>query len=73
MLGAQSIQLGMASVVVCGGQESMSRVPHAMLMRPGIKMGNGTLVDTLIYDGLTDAFNQYHMGVTGNFKWLYIS
>lgn len=66
ILGAQAVQLGSASVVVCGGQESMSRVPHAMLVRPGIKMGNGTLVDTLIQDGLTDAFNHYHMGVTGN-------
>lgn len=66
MLGAQSIQVGGSSVVVCGGQESMSRVPHAILVRPGIKMGDGTLKDTLIHDGLTDAFNQYHMGVTGN-------
>ena len=65
MLGAQSIQLGMAHAVVCGGQESMSRVPHAILMRPGIKMGHGSLNDTMIHDGLTDAFNQYHMGITG--------
>ena len=65
MLAAQSIQLGLSSVVVCGGQESMSRVPHAMLMRPGIKMGHGTMHDIMIQDGLTDAFNQYHMGVTG--------
>lgn len=43
----------------------MSRVPHAILMRPGIKMGNGILSDTMIHDGLTDAFNHYHMGVTG--------
>ena len=67
MLASQSIQLGMSSVVVCGGQECMSRVPHAILMRPGIKMGNGTLIDTMIHDGLTDAFNHYHMGVTGNY------
>ena len=66
MLGAQSIQLGQSSVVVCGGQEAMSRVPHAILMRPGIKMGNGTLNDVMLHDGLTDAFNQYHMGITGN-------
>jgi len=65
MLGAQSIQLGVSNVVVCGGQESMSRVPHAILMRPGIKMGHGTLNDTMIHDGLTDAFKQYHMGITG--------
>ncbi len=69
MLASQSIQLGMSSIVVCGGQESMSRVPHAILMRPGIKMGNGTLNDTMIHDGLTDAFNHYHMGVTGNCKF----
>lgn len=47
----------------------MSRVPHAILMRPGIKMGNGTLSDTMIHDGLTDAFNHYHMGVTGEAKF----
>jgi len=64
MLGAQSIQLGQSSVVVCGGQESMSRCPHAMLIRSGVKMGNGTMSDPMIQDGLTDAFNQYHMGIT---------
>lgn len=69
MLGAQSIQLGQSSVVVCGGQESMSRVPHAMLIRSGVRMGNGTMSDPMIYDGLTDAFNQYHMGVTGNWNF----
>ena len=66
MLGAQSIQLGQSSIVVCGGQEAMSRVPHAVLMRPGIKMGHATLNDTMIHDGLTDAFNHCHMGITGN-------
>jgi len=66
MLGAQSIQLGQSSIVVCGGQESMSRVPHAMLIRSGVKMGNGTMNDSMIHDGLTDAFNQYHMGITGD-------
>lgn len=71
MLGAQSIQVGTSSIVVCGGQESMSRVPHAMLMRQGIKMGHGTLTDTMIHDGLTDAFNQYHMGITGNLELMY--
>ena len=44
----------------------MSRVPHAVLMRPGIKMGHATLNDTMIHDGLTDAFNHCHMGITGN-------
>ena len=71
MLGAQSIQLGQSSVVVCGGQESMSRCPHAMLIRSGVKMGNGTMSDPMIQDGLTDAFNQYHMGITGNLNNIY--
>ena len=70
MLGAQSIQLGTSSVVVCGGQEAMSRVPHAILMRPGVKMGHSTLSDTMLKDGLTDAFNQYHMGITGEFLFI---
>jgi len=65
ILGAQSIQLGESSVVVCGGQESMSQVPHAIKMRSGTKMGNSSLLDIMLHDGLTDAFNQYHMGVTG--------
>lgn len=49
----------------------MSRAPHAILMRPGVKFGNGTLSDTMLHDGLTDAFNQYHMGVTGRTKYLF--
>src|SRR6185369_11221424 len=50
--------------VVAGGQESMSQAPHAMHMRNGAKMGDTSLVDTMIRDGLWDVFNNYHMGTT---------
>ena len=63
-LGAQQIMLGDAAVVAAGGQESMSRAPHAQHLRTGVKMGDVSLVDTMIHDGLWDAFNDYHMGVT---------
>jgi acetyl-CoA C-acetyltransferase len=63
-LGAQHIQLGDASIVAAGGQESMTLSPHAMAMRAGTKMGDGKMVDTMIRDGLWDAFNGYHMGQT---------
>ncbi|MQP65946.1 acetyl-CoA C-acyltransferase [Niveispirillum sp. SYP-B3756] len=63
-LGYQSLLLGDTDVVVAGGQESMSLSPHAMYMRGGTKMGDAALVDTMIKDGLWDAFNGYHMGVT---------
>jgi acetyl-CoA C-acetyltransferase len=63
-LGAQQIQTGAASVVVAGGQESMSQSTHAMNLREGTKMGDGKLVDTMIRDGLWDSFNNYHMGTT---------
>ena len=63
-LGMQQIALGDASIVVAGGQESMSLAPHAAAMRAGQKMGSISLVDTMIVDGLWDAFNDYHMGVT---------
>ncbi len=63
-LAAQAIQTGDSTVVVAGGQESMSLSAHAMNVRAGTKMGNAELVDTMIKDGLTDAFNLYHMGVT---------
>jgi acetyl-CoA C-acetyltransferase len=63
-LAAQSIQCGDARVVVAGGQESMSLSMHAQNLRGGFKMGNASLVDTMILDGLTDAFNAYHMGIT---------
>ncbi len=63
-LGYQSLLLGDTDVVVAGGQESMSLSPHAIYMRGGTKMGDAALVDTMIKDGLWDAFNGYHMGVT---------
>ena len=63
-LAAQSIKCGDARVVVAGGQESMSLSVHAQTLRGGVKMGNATLVDTMILDGLTDVFNGYHMGIT---------
>ena len=63
-LGYQAILNGDASVVVAGGQESMSMAPHAAYLRAGQKMGDLSFVDTMIRDGLWDAFNGYHMGVT---------
>ena len=63
-LGAQQIALGDARIVVAGGQESMSQAPHAQALRTGQKMGDIKLIDTMISDGLWDAFNGYHMGQT---------
>ena len=63
-LGAQQIKDGAVGVVVAGGQESMSQAPHAQNLRGGQKMGDLALVDTMIRDGLWDAFNGYHMGQT---------
>ncbi|MCJ8138284.1 acetyl-CoA C-acetyltransferase [Falsirhodobacter halotolerans] len=63
-LGLQQIAFGDASVVVAGGQESMSRAPHCQMLRTGTKMGNVSLVDTMVADGLMDAFGGYHMGIT---------
>ena len=63
-LGAQAIQAGDASIILAGGQESMSLSNHAQSMRGGQKMGAIELVDTMIRDGLWDAFNGYHMGIT---------
>jgi acetyl-CoA C-acetyltransferase len=64
-LAAQAIKCGDAKIVIAGGQESMSMAPHAMPgSRDGFRMGDAKLVDTMIVDGLWDAFNQYHMGVT---------
>ncbi|HUD93529.1 acetyl-CoA C-acetyltransferase [Sphingobium sp.] len=63
-LAAQAIANGDASIMVAGGQENMSLAPHAQFLRGGQKMGNVSLVDTMIVDGLTDAFNAYHMGIT---------
>ncbi|MFH7767175.1 acetyl-CoA C-acetyltransferase [Acinetobacter sp. BSP-28] len=63
-LAAQAIATGEADIVVAGGQESMSQSAHIIQMRNGQKMGNAQLVDSMIYDGLTDVYNQYHMGIT---------
>ncbi|MCB1743152.1 MAG: acetyl-CoA C-acyltransferase, partial [Gammaproteobacteria bacterium] len=63
-LGYQAIRLGDAQVVVAGGQENMSASPHAMHLRNGTKMGNSQMIDTMLEDGLLDAFHDYHMGVT---------
>lgn len=63
-LGYQNIRNGDANIVICGGQESMSKSPHAMHLRDGTKMGNGTLIDTMLHDGLTDAIFNIHMGQT---------
>jgi acetyl-CoA C-acetyltransferase len=63
-LASQAIQTGDAVIVVAGGQENMSLSTHAQLLRGGTKMGDVSLVDTMIKDGLTDVFNNYHMGIT---------
>uniref|UniRef100_A0AAY4B879 Thiolase N-terminal domain-containing protein n=1 Tax=Denticeps clupeoides TaxID=299321 RepID=A0AAY4B879_9TELE len=63
-LGAQSILVGESTVVVAGGMESMSQAPHTVHMRAGVKMGDAPLQDSIIADGLTDAFHRYHMGIT---------
>ena len=63
-LGFQAITSGDSSIVVAGGQESMTQAPHCMYLRGGKKMGNAEMVDTMIRDGLWDAFNGYHMGCT---------
>jgi acetyl-CoA C-acetyltransferase len=63
-MGLQAIANDDASIVVAGGQENMSLSPHAIYMRSGLKMGPGEMVDTMIKDGLWDAYNNYHMGVT---------
>jgi acetyl-CoA C-acetyltransferase len=62
--GAQQIMLGDARIVVAGGQESMTNAVHTGYLRTGTKMGNCTLADSMIQDGLTDAFQGYHMGIT---------
>src|SRR5246127_2905029 len=63
-LGYQALLNGDSEIVVAGGQESMSMAPHAQYLRGGVKMGPVELVDTMIKDGLWDAFNGYHMGNT---------
>jgi acetyl-CoA C-acetyltransferase len=63
-LGYQAILAGDSDIVVAGGQESMSQAPHCMHLRNGTKMGDAKMIDTMIRDGLWDAFNGYHMGNT---------
>ena len=63
-LGYQAIRLGDSEIVVAGGHESMSQAPHCLHLRNGTKMGDTEVVDTMIRDGLWDAFNGYHMGNT---------
>ena len=63
-LGMQQIATGDAKIIVAGGQESMSMAPHCAHLRGGVKMGDLKMVDTMIKDGLTDAFYGYHMGTT---------
>src|SRR5262252_397149 len=63
-LGYQAILNGDSDIVVAGGQESMSMSPHCQHLRNGVKMGNFEMIDTMIKDGLWDAFNGYHMGTT---------
>lgn len=61
-LGYQAILNGDSEIVVAGGQESMSMAPHCQHLRSGVKMGSFEMIDTMIKDGLWDAFNGYHMG-----------
>ncbi|WP_280951544.1 acetyl-CoA C-acetyltransferase [Methylocella silvestris] len=63
-LGLQQIAGGDANIIVAGGQESMSQAQHSAYLRSGVKMGDLKFADTMITDGLTDAFNRYHMGQT---------
>ena len=63
-MAAQAIRSGDSNIVIAGGQENMSLAPHAAYLRSGQKMGNLEMIDTMIKDGLWDAFNGYHMGVT---------
>src|SRR5690606_21166203 len=63
-IGMQQIQAGDAAIIVAGGQESMSQAPHVAHLRAGVKLGDFKLIDSMIRDGLTDAFHGYHMGVT---------
>jgi acetyl-CoA C-acetyltransferase len=66
MMAAQGIQLGDTDIVVAGGMESMSNAPYLIpKAREGYRLGNGVLLDSMIHDGLWDAFNDYHMGCTG--------
>jgi acetyl-CoA C-acetyltransferase len=63
-MGYQAIKCGDAKVLVCGGQESMSMAPHCIHLRNGHRMNNISMIDSMIKDGLTDAFYDVHMGNT---------
>ncbi|QKJ67871.1 acetyl-CoA C-acetyltransferase [Deefgea piscis] len=64
-LAVQAILAGDSEIVIAGGQENMSATPHLLNgSRDGFRMGNANLIDSMVYDGLTDVYNQYHMGVT---------
>ncbi|NBO19553.1 MAG: acetyl-CoA C-acetyltransferase, partial [Proteobacteria bacterium] len=63
-LGYQAIKTGDSTIVLAGGQESMSQSPHAIPLRNGVKMGPATMQDTMLYDALVDPFHNIHMGVT---------
>jgi acetyl-CoA C-acetyltransferase len=66
MLAAQSIKAGDASIVLAGGQESMTNAPYLLpKARTGYRLGNGEIIDSLVHDGLWDVYNKFHMGVTG--------
>ena len=62
--GYQSIKTGDSKIIIAGGQENMSLAPHSIHLRDGKKLGNATMIDTMINDGLWDAFHNYHMGIT---------
>jgi acetyl-CoA C-acetyltransferase len=64
MLAAQAIMLGDADIIIAGGQENMSLAPHLLSARAGLRLGHGQLADSLLVDGLTDAYQKYHMGMT---------
>jgi acetyl-CoA C-acetyltransferase len=64
VLGAQAISQGDSAIVVAGGQENMSLAPHCLYLRGGTRIGDTSMIDTMIKDGLWDAFNGYHMGIT---------
>ncbi len=63
-MGVQAILCGDSDIVIAGGQESMSQSPHFIHLRDGIKMGNSSLTDSMVADGLTDVYHGYHMGIT---------
>ncbi|GAA9425639.1 hypothetical protein HpHA283_11120 [Helicobacter pylori] len=66
-LAHDAIMLGRDEVVVCGGVENMSAAPYLSFdMRDGKRMGNANMIDSMIHDGLWDAFNDYHMGITAD-------